>query len=459
MKRCLACLAPLLFAAPIAHADTPLATAAAGALAHLKTTTASNGWVYAALGTQSNGTGGVTILRSTDGGANWSPFAAYSAFDSDYNGVDLVVSGNDEASLVLDVAVVKSPSGPTSTLTVDRYDGASGTPLGTAFTLFSTTHIKDVAIASDYRKPGVGTSPYSVAIAWSRFTPSQDEIGYAVSTDGGATYATTRTVAGTSATFGRVALAYGRSASGSNGRYYVAWERFAAVDDVDGSICESRNTSTITSAFITPVTVNRAPGSSNDPCTPPGAPAPTECNAGSDPCPGFPVVAATEGACRAPSIAVQYSDVDNPIGSNTTLVTATCDRAPGLGNVVGFYNMRGHYTNFWGQFAPTPVGSGDERDAHVVYDDHDATFLLTYVDRAAHALVFKSNGFEFAAPNAWTLGNANYADLVDGIDDAAPRAGFAPRSGLPNFAWIRHAAANDVAYFDRGDRIFADGLD
>lgn len=457
MKRCLACCVLWLSAATLARADTAIATSPPGSMRILRTTTAFNDWLYAAYGTSSNGVGGVTLLKSTDAGAHWTVMESHVAAGSEYNGLDLVVTGNDEATLVLNVAMVKS-TGPLSTLSVERYDAASGASLGTAFSLVSTTRIKDVAIASDYRLPAVDASPYSVAIAFSRFTPSQDEIDYAVSTDGGATYATTRTVAGTSATFGRVSLAYGRSASGSNGRYFVAWERFAAPGDTNGSICESRNASTVTGGFIAPVTLNRAPASTDDPCAPPGSPLPPVCDPMTDPCPEFPVDPATEGNCRAPSIAVQYSTVDNGVGSNTTLVAATCDRAAGVGNVIGFYNMRGHYTNYWGQFAPSAVGSGNELNPHVVYDDHDARFLLTYLDRTLpHRLVYKSTGFAFATPNDWTLGRANYADSVDGLDDTAPRVGYSPLTGLPNFSWIDRGTS-DVAFLD-ADRLFADGFD
>lgn len=463
MKRLLAFIAVVLLTAGMAQAqqlgvDAVVGSTSIGVQQQVKTTTAFNGWIYAAYNANSPGSGGITIKRSIDGGGTWTLVDQYDLAGKQYPTFDLVVTGNDTASLVLSVVGVATDGSTSWVLYVDRYDGNSGVFLGQATSVSSSTRLYGVGIASDYRVPGVGTAPYSVAVAYSQFSSSMDSINYLASLDGGATYSVAQPVATTASYYRNVSIAYGRSESASNGRYFIAWDQFADGNDANGALCESRNASTVSGAFITPVTVNRAPGSAYDPCPPSGT-APIECPPDDLTCPAFPVDAAVEGHCRSPSLAVQYNNTDNVQGSTTAVLMATCDYTAGAGNVIGFYNLRSHFTSYWGEFTPAEVGTGDQANPDVAYDTYNASFLLSYLDRDNSLLPYKTNDMNLATPNAWALMSTNYADLNTGIDDAMPNVDYSSLDGIATFAWINHGAAQDVAYFDGGDRIFADGFE
>jgi hypothetical protein len=97
--------------------------------------------------------------------------------------LDIVVAGYypDLKLFVAGVAVV--PSTGEHRAWVDRYNGVTGA-FETEFYYFSSPNtIYDIAIASDYKWPAVGASPYSVAALYSLYTPSQDEL-YFISSSG-----------------------------------------------------------------------------------------------------------------------------------------------------------------------------------------------------------------------------------------------------------------------------------
>ncbi len=407
--------------------DRVIDTKPAGEMQRLRTTTAFNGWIFAAYGSLSGNSGGITIRKSTDAGQTWTMVDSYSGINLRYPNFDLIVTGSDVANLKLFVVGVnQNLTGNTFTLYVDRYNASTSSYEGSPLNLgASATPILDVAIASDYLSPAVNAQPYGVGLAWvTGGVAGAGQVKFLASNDAGATFdAPSQQTAATATGFHRnVSLAYGRSASGSNGRYYVAWDEFTANTDTAGRLFTSRNVNDLNSPLIAPVRLDD-------------------------------LTAATAGKCNTPKIAVHYSNVDSDASGPTAVVLANCEYGTAAAtNVLGFYNKRSHFESIWSPLSMARVGTGNQKNATIVYNSRDSTFVLTYLDAIANALVFKSNDFNLTEPNAWKLLSSNYASTTTGLAGAAPQIGHSPASGASNFSWINRGTSTDIAYFDSGAR-------
>jgi hypothetical protein len=355
--------------------DTAIDSKAAGTMQRLRTTTAFNGWIYSAYNTISGAGGGITIRQSKDNGQSWTTVDEYSVNGVRYPAFDLIVTGSSVANLQLFVFGVRQNTGSNNySLYVDKYNADTGAFVNSPMNYSNgMVPILDVAIASDYRVPAFGASPYGVSIAWiSGAAVGVGQIKYRASIDAGATFpvANEQTVATTAGFYRSLSLAYGRSAAASNGRYFVAWDEFATFADRVGKLFTSRNSSATVGPFVPPVRLDD-------------------------------VAVATTNKCSTPKIAVQHANVDNDAGGPTAVVLANCeyDATPAT-NILGFYNKRAHFTNVWLPLALARIGTGDQKNATVAYNTQNNTFVLTYLDAVANALVFKSSDYNLPEPNA-----------------------------------------------------------
>jgi hypothetical protein len=372
--------------------------------------TAFNGWIYTATSVEDPvaNKGGIEIRKSIDGGLTWEAVDFYFTTGIRYPTHDIVVTGTDSASLKLHLVGVNYNVGSDSyVLFIDTYNGVSGAFTGSTYNLNKGTNkVYDVEISSDYKNPAVGSSPYAVGVLYSSYTSSLDSLNSIVSMDGGATYTNRQVVATTGGYFRNVSLDYGRSTSASNGRFFAAWERLSSSTNRTGNIYTSRNASTVDGSWITPENLDS-------------------------------LSATMANLCRNPRIAVQQSLVDNDSGSVTAIVTLDRDYV-GDGSdydMLGFYNNRAHFTNFWYRF---DVVNSTENDMYsdVVYEDVNQQFHLAFLDSTNHQLKYLTNTMQFTDPNTWTNVYTGINDTLSMTQSPKTRIAFRPVINELAVTWV-----------------------
>lgn len=389
---------------------------------NVEITTAFNGWIFAAQtkADELTNKGGVTISKSTDGGYTWTVMDSYFSDDIRYEAVDLVVAGTSEASLTLYVSGVNHNlvSG-TYVLYVDRYDAVTGNFIGSNYNLNKgTNRVYDVEMASDYMSPAVGASPYSVALLYSCYSSSFDSIVSVVSIDGGTTFSMRNTVATTGSYFRNVSVDFGKSTSGSNGRYFAAWERLPSSQARTGNIFTSRNSSTVDGVWIAPVNLDS-------------------------------LSSTMIGLCRNPRIACSRGNYDNDSGSVTSIVLVDRDYNGDASDydLLGFHNRRSHFTNFW--YRLDVVNSGDNHVMpDVLFSEADSMFHAVYFDSTNRELTYVSNDLNLTDPNSWYTVQAGMNDTPVATVHPMPRIAYRYGVNELAMAWIDEGVDGGVAKFD-----------
>jgi hypothetical protein len=311
---------------------------------------------------------------------------------------------------------------------VDHYNARTGVFIGSPFHLLKGTNsIHDVEIASDYKFPGVGTTPYSVALLYSCYGAVSDSIISVVSLDGGATFGGNQPVGTTYLYTRKVALDYGRGNAASNGRYFAAWEQLGSANARTGHIYTSRNISQVVNAWIPAVNLDSTSS--------------TMIN-----------------LCRNPRIALQHNDADNDSASVTAVVTVDRD-FNGDGSdydMLGFYNKRAHATNFWYRF---DVNNSNDSDiqSDVIFDDSTSLFHMVYLDSSIHQLRYLTNDMNMTIPNGWTSVQAGMNDIPAITRAPSPRIAFRPGVAEIALAWIDEdtLTGKGIAKFDLQSFMFA----
>ncbi len=384
---------------------------------------AFNGWLFAAVNRVdvASDEGGISILRSKDNGITWQQIDGYFPAGTRYPAFDLVVAGTDTNSLTVYLAGVNyNVASGNYVLFVDRYDGRTGAFAGSNFNLSAGQQkIYDVALATDYTHPAVGATPYSIGMLYSRYTSSQDSIVFRGSVDGGVTWTVNEPVAVTGYYFGKLSISYGRSASGSNGRYFGAWERRPSSTSRVGNIYTSRSQSTVDGAWITPENVDSVSNT-------------------------------MIGLCANPQIATSFGTTDNDSASVTAVILVQRDYA-GNGSdydLLGFYNKRAHFTNFWYRLDVVNTSENDIQP-DVSYDPANQNFLAVYYDSTNGKLPYLVNNFNLATPSTWTTISAQYNDVTTNLRGAWPRVEINPVAVQTAHAWLAFdSTGNGVAMFD-----------
>lgn len=383
---------------------------------------AFNGWLYAAFNTEDAAAnkGGITIRKSTDNGLTWTTMDSYFPAGVRYPAFDIVVAGTDTTNLTLYLAGINfNVSSANYVLFVDRYNATTGGFTGSNYNLNAgTQQIYDVALATDYLFPAVGTSPYGLGMLYSRYTSSQDSVVYVGSVDGGASWGYRTPVATTGSYFGKLSIAYGRSASGSNGRYFGAWERRPSSVARTGNIYSSRSQSTVDGPWITPVNLDS-------------------------------ISSTMIGLCKNPQIACSFGTADNDSGSVTSVVLVQRDYT-GNGSdydLLGFYNKRAHFTSFWYRLDVVNSGENDLQP-DVSYDPANQNFLATYYDSTNGKLPYVVNGVNLLTPSSWTTISPQYNDVTTNLKAAYPRVEINPVAVQAAHAWIAQNGTDGVAMFD-----------
>jgi hypothetical protein len=384
-------------------------------------TTAFNGWIFSAYTTFSApNNGGITIQKSTDGGLTWTVIDSYSISGVRYESFDIQVVGSDLASLKLFlVGVNHNLSANIFTIFVDEYDAVTGDYLVSPLNLSNTDRVNSVAIASDYRFPAVGVSPFSIGLVYSKHGPVSDSIISLVSLDGGDTFGVRNTIRATGSFSRKVSLDYGRSISASNGRYFAAWEELGNISGRTGHIYTSRNLSTVNGGWLSPVNLDS-------------------------------ISSAMINLCRNPRIAMQQNDLDNDSLSVTAVVLVERD-FNGDGSdydILGLYNKRAHFTNFWNRLDIQNTNQNSTAQ-DIVFEPSDTSFHAVYFDSTSRELRYLTHEFNLLGPSNWTIVASGFNDTPDSTQIPTPRIAYRLGGNGVAVAWIdENPNGNGVAKID-----------
>ena len=217
---------------------------------NVRISAAFNGWLYSAYSTYNttSNSGGITFRRSKNGGVTWTTLDSYLVTNVKYDVFDIVVVGTDTNNLTLFMTGVNNNvTGGTYTLFFDKYNATTGVFTGNWGTgiNYGTRKVYDAAIASDYKFPAVGASPYSIGVVYSVYGSPRDSVIFVCSTNGGTSLNVRQPLYATSGYGRHVSLDYGRSSSYNNGRYFASWERLSSSTARNANIYVSRNATTI----------------------------------------------------------------------------------------------------------------------------------------------------------------------------------------------------------------------
>lgn len=391
---------------------------------HVRISVAFNGWLYAAYSSydSTSNSGGITIRKSRDNGQTWSTVDSYSVPDVRYTAHDIVVAGTDTNSLVLYLAGVNhAVTAGTYVMFVDRYNATTGVFAGSNYNMQNGTRpIYDVSLASDYLFPASVASPYSVGLLYSSYSSSYDSIVFLGSTDGGGTWSVRKPVATTGSYHRGVSLAYGRSNSASNGRYFGAWEQIGSSGARTGHIFTSHSLSTADGNWMPKVNLDS-------------------------------VSSTMINLCSHPQIAMQYNNTDNDSGAVTAVVLVDRDYY-GDGSeydLLGFYNKAAHTTNYWNRL-DVNNGSTNDMQPDICFDPINNNFLATYYDSTNGKLAYYSNGMNLLTPSVWTSVSNQYNDISTNLKAPFPRIEANPISnGKAANAWNAEGVlGRGVSMFD-----------
>jgi len=331
-------------------------------------TVADNGWLYAGFIVNN----GYFVYKSTDNGQTWAQFTTYSSLAT-YDIIKVLVCG--AAPYNVCVAILRHSSPANYEIYIDEFDGTTGTQTGEPLWYTFSTDIYDIDIASDYKFPSYGSSPYGIGLLYAVHS-STDSITFVASTDGGVSFGNRTSVATTSSWFGQVSLAYGRSYNYSNGRYCAVWLERDGYTHRTGRIQFARNITDIASGFTTPVYVDWE--------------------------------GTVQGLCYNPKIACQFNNTDNDSTNVTTIIMFERYYTNLDNDIIGYYNNRTFSGNNWYRF-DIDNGSANTKQPDISYDTYYNNFLATYWDSTNTYLPYKVHGFNMSY-DAWGVMTSNYND-------------------------------------------------
>lgn len=402
-----------------------------------KVSVADNGWIYVIAIVEAPGSSyqAWRVWRSIDEGitfefvCNW----AYNTTDYILTDVDMVVTGNDPTNINLWVGELCNSGTVTphnAYARVTQWD-ANGNYIGAPYYLdymAAPNETKYISMATDYRSPGVGGSPFTIAVAFTGQWGGNDWLTYAYSLDGGVTFHGTDiySEAGTGK-LGRISMALGGTINYGFGRYVIAFEMNKSGDLGDiGVLCNY--TDNTVGNWLIPVAVNTL--------FPPAA---QKCR--------FPTVSVMDNMTAIPSVStffpfvVTYEEwsagsgaIDLMFASLKPTISPTAVQ-PALADFV-FYWM-GAGTGF------------NETEPNLAFDKTYNNFLLTYVTNDNNQLKYKVSNIEDFQSALWA-DYGNYRDAGTPFTwQAAPKTDINLSKAQVCFSWVEQAPDfTQSVYFD-----------
>lgn len=380
---------------------------------------AFNGWVYSSYTVDQYPNAGLELMKSTDNGWTWNPMWSYITSGYSCNALDIVVCGTSESDLYLFQAGVSYISSTARYVVwVDKYDATSGNFINEVFFEDSEYRIYDVQIASDYKFPSFGASPYSIGILFSKTSVPADSLIFCSSADGGNTFTNRKVVSYSPDYMDRISLSFGRSDSYYNGRYFAAWYE-TSVDPRIGKTYMSNSDPYFDSDWLLPYRLDDLPGSAED-------------------------------RTNDPVIACQQSVNDNDAGSFTTVVLFNRDYYHDGQDydVIGGYNK----ISAGGIPAWTPLYLANtdmvkEFEADLNYDPAYDNFLVTYCDSTNQKLIYAVQGMDMPDPGNWWVIDDQYNDQPN-LVNPYPKVEINPWYTQVGHVWDADRAGNGMAMWD-----------
>ncbi|NLL27396.1 MAG: T9SS type A sorting domain-containing protein [Bacteroidales bacterium] len=196
-----------------------------------KISVADNGWIYILTYTYCSAAPYTSLMLhcSKDDGVTYQKLKEWKlSVNITYSDADMVVTGNSEANINVWIAfAVNNSDDNSSTICVSKH-AADGTFIEAPYT-YKNIGFKAyrIAIATDYRSPGDGASPFAIGIAFTDYVNSSNKswVNYAYSLDGGNTFnlKSLQSAIG-ERQFGRIDISLGRSRYDKFGMVGIAFE-------------------------------------------------------------------------------------------------------------------------------------------------------------------------------------------------------------------------------------------
>lgn len=383
---------------------------------------AFNGWIYEATGLESmdSDSSGGLVRMSRDNGFTWTTIVNYYFAGIDYINPEIEVTGTDTSSLFLFVASAWfDTSSNVSVVWVDKYNATTGAFIGEPYNESMINPVRDIDIASDYKFPAWGSSPYGVAILYSHLSGSADSVIYVSSGDAGITWNNRRVVASTILFTDQVSLAYGISNWWSNGRYFAAWEERTNFNDAIGKIKTAHCATTFDGTWTSPISLDS-------------------------------LDSGISGVVRRPAIACMQSTALNNDSNGLSVIvvferawggdTADCD-------ILGFYSKSQPNSNFWYRYDVVNNAS-QTIQPDVAYDPAYNNFLLTYFNRSMQEMPYLVHEYNMISPYTWVTITSNYCDQPATLRNPFPRVAINPVLIQAAFSWTRIMSNREQAMFD-----------
>jgi hypothetical protein len=389
---------------------------------------AFNGWLYAVYSYYDGIQPMVTMLRSTDKGLTWSVLFDGTSYyiNNVITKFDIMACGNSISELkIYLIEAVYDPIGwgEYGWVWVGRYNGEPFSP-EVMLLEDQTSWNTDIAIASDQNFPAVNSSPYSIAIAYSKHGVKDSLLFYS-SSNGGMSFDNKRVVATSDQRIEKVALSYGRSSSKPEGRYFVAWEEKFPQNALLGHVYTAHSEPYFNSPFTTPVCLDS-------------------------------IVPNAINQVRNPSIACQANNVDND-SSNLTKIVMMEKYHPDSSyyETVGFYNMQATSSRFFNDFRVVST-SGNSIQPDVRFNPYDSTFMLTYFDSEDKKLPYAVNNFNLTTPDSWNFISNAYNDSGNiTAPDPQVKLNYEFKTGIN--CWVSDGSnSKGVALFDAPYHTYTD---
>jgi hypothetical protein len=351
---------------------------------------ANNGWIYlvARLDAPSINYQAWRVWYSTDNGVSYSQVCEWTYNTDDWvlQDCDMVVTGENASDIrlwVLEATNSGNVNPHNAYVRLNEYD-ASGALVAQPYYLdygAAPNEVISCAIATDYRSPGSGMSPFGIGVAYTGNFNSNSWVSYAHSTDGGANFSGTDPFSQTGTDMlGRISISLGATMSLAWGRMAIAFEM-----DMAGGLGNigviSSYTDFAVSGWTAPVAVNMT-------------------------------YASSAGKCRYPTIRLQDDKTANSsLGSSyLPILIAYEDWSSGSSNVDIMYSaLSTSYVDLTqpvvSDFQSHWLGAGNgnsEGEPSLSFDKAFDNFLLTYTSTQGNTLQYKWTSMNNILTSTWS---------------------------------------------------------
>lgn len=322
------------------------------------------------------------VFKSTDNGITFT-LLLNREFDNNANeylvDVDMVVAGDNPSNIRIFIMDGFNSNG--YAVMVQTYD-IDGVYLNFSGWMNSNNSavVHSVSIATDYRSPGRGGDPYSLAVAFSACDGEVDILKHAYSLDGNPVMMWSTIIEAPSHSLGKVSISLGGTFSNDWGRYILTFEMNKSGELGDIGVL-SNYTDNVGSSWTTPVIVNQT-------------------------------YAGAIGKTRNPSVIMMDNMDVNPSNPNfLPMVIAYEDYSYGYDDVDIMYNsLKDTYvmnsqptvSDFTVHWIPD-AGGFNEKEPNLGFDMTYNNFLLTYTSDNGFILPYLYCGMESLLAGNWAF--------------------------------------------------------